>query len=828
MGSTVKPQFTVTDDDEDQKPNPPAPGGFTVGDDDDATATPPSDQDLSNFQPAMREKVKSGVVKMQPPTKFEEGKQIKENYGFTPGNMLSNAYEGAKGTLGAVAGAGYDALLGEGKDEQGEEHHGLGGLIGLDYKGNYNPTARDLMLAHKYVIDPASSELGKAKEEAGQGHYLGAIGHVGAAALPVLGPVASQIGEQAGTGDIGGAASQVAGGIAAGEALPHVGKVADVADKVVRGTPLTDAGKLEAAKNQAMVVKKPSMNETEYSNKVTAALPDLQKAAQDNAGKVKTPRDAVGAINGRIAQIEAPISDHLAQLGDVPENQVPTDLVNHSVMSAVDAELAKKPGMFTPEEILKAKTTVQKFLGDQPTKSLTELENNRKRFNQESQDYYSSKPADKRAMDASEATAVAQRAAGDAIRDLNYGPDDGSSPGLLEKAGVTAQDAQGNAVPIRAVRKQVGNLIDVRNHFEDAITRAEASGDHSIFKSMRSGPSLAAGGLGLTAGLVAGGPFGAILGTLAGEGAKAWGDYLKSKNPNLNVEKMFRNLEKVDAEPNVSSVKTANPVHQYPQPIGPQNVQFATPQGPNLPPEPFAMHATAKPNASQLWEQQVGELPNVGFPDRAPQAPAAPTELPARISPPTVPDKFRRELIGQPGAELRSVGATDANRLGAEGLGGIRVPEGSRMLPAPQEAPPVASGGTLGNIVKKPSRGVLKRIGEEEEPKAPSRQAERLRDASADITDYHEDEAAPEPTFVPGKTAKAVANVPEAVKRAIGDTGLEYVGTDKLGINHLHDPETGNTLAVLDKDLDPVKVKARLEAKRAQVEAAKETQKKTK
>jgi len=106
--------------------------------------------------------------------------------------------------------------------------------------------------------------------------------------------------------------------------------------------------------------------------------------------------------------------------------------------------------------------------------------------------------------------------------------------------------------------KSVGNLIDVRDHFEDAITRAENTGDWSLFKVMKSGPSLAMGGLGAAAGVMAGGPIGAVLARFLGEGTKAWADYLHSKNPNLNVTKMFRNLENTSA-PNTADVSAAAP-----------------------------------------------------------------------------------------------------------------------------------------------------------------------------------------------------------------------------------------------------------------------------
>lgn len=327
-----------------------------------------------------------------------------------------------------------------------------------------------------------------------------------------------------------------------------------VIDKIARGTPITEEGKIAAAKKQALTVKKPTMNETEYAQQVNDAMPELQKIAQDNKGKIKTPRQAVQAINNRISQIEAPIADHIA--GQTAEHQLvqPTDYQD-AINSAMDKELAKRPGVYKPDEIEKAKKAVTDFIGDQP-KTLTEIEGNRKRLNQDADAYHKADTAGKRAIDVSDATATAQRAAANAIRDVLYG--EGNNAGKLEQAGVTARDANGNPVSLRNVRKQVGRLLNVRDHFEDAITRAEATGDWKAFGPIFSGPSLAAGGLGVAAGSAVGGLPGVILGGLLGEGAKAWGDYLRTKNPNLNIEKMFRNLAATSA-PNVPQIHAMTP-----------------------------------------------------------------------------------------------------------------------------------------------------------------------------------------------------------------------------------------------------------------------------
>lgn len=616
----MPPQFTVEDDDEQTAPK------FSVADDDGgqgtttATAEPPSDEDIEaaygkDVSPKIRAAVKSGVAPMQKPTQFEQqnarpyienlgmrepgtGMEPQEYLGLPNSRLVKEAAKGGAGLVKGLGGALYDLELGERNPDTGEIEHGAGGLIGLNTKGEYDPTGQWRIVINKNIVDPAVAEWQKGKQEGG----LPGIGHQVAAALPLVGPWAASLGERAGTGDVGGAAAEAVGTGAAGEALPHaIDMSKDVLGKVTLGTPITDAGKLEAVQRQALTVKKPSVTETEYAGKVQSALPELQKVAQDNAGKIKTPRQAAAAVSNQISLMEAPISTHLDTLQG-PENVVNPVDYHPGLTQAIDNALQKNPGQLTRKEIESAKKQVLEFIGDKP-KTLAEVEGNRRRLNTDAESYFSARPADKRVMDASDATAIAQRAAGDFLRDKLYG--DEQSTGLLERAGVTAQDQAGNPVPMRDFRKRVGNLIDIRNHFEDAITRAEQTQDWSAFDNLRSGRSLAAGGLGAIGGLVAGGPLGALFGTLAVEGVKAWGDYLKSKNPNLNVTKMFRNLEGVKTAPNSLESRTQTPI----RPPGPIN-------GPELPAEvrgpAFEVPGNAaKPNESALWQQQVGALPDI-------------------------------------------------------------------------------------------------------------------------------------------------------------------------------------------------------------------------
>jgi predicted ABC-type ATPase/GNAT superfamily N-acetyltransferase len=614
-----------------------------------ATATaeqePPSDEEIEkaygkDVTPKIRTALKTGVAKMQPPTNFEKenARPFMGNFGLKDEGeplsgwdvvaphprVLKEAAKGAWDLAKGTAGAAYDLGLGEVNPDTGNiEGHGLGGLIGMNQAGEVKPLERAGALTRKFITDPAVAELDKGNEEGG----VAGAGHKLAAAVPLLGPWAASLGERAGSGDVAGAGAEGLGQIAAGAAAEKLPNVKDVAKKVVTGTPITEAGKLEAAKQQALAVKKPSMSEHEYIQSVNDALPELQRIAQDNKGQIKTPRDAVGAINKRIGQLEQPIANHLENDPIASTAVVHPDEYQDQISDAIDHALSRSGEKLTPEEKLKAKQAVMDYIGE-GDKTLKATEDHRQRLNQDSEAYFSSKPADRRMMNSSDATAIAQRAAADKIRDIQYGDRAGTTPGKFAENGINAVDVNGQQVPIREVRKTVGRLIDIRDHFEDAVVKAELTGDWKPFENVFKGPSLAAGGAGVLAGAAAGGPFGALLGMLGGEGLKIWGDYLRSKNPNLNVQKMFRNLE-ATGKPNTIDVTRRTP-NATAQPYGPQPLAFSQPIGPELPAAvkgpPFEVQGgpggtvgAPQQTPQGNWQPQVGALPPISFEPPAPK-----------------------------------------------------------------------------------------------------------------------------------------------------------------------------------------------------------------
>ena len=467
-----------------------------------------------------------------------------------------------------------------------------------------------------------------------------------------------------------GAAGELGKGVSAAGGIKNYAKdslTGRLLDRGIRGTPLTDAGRIESALKSILEVKQPGMNEIDYQQKVNNAVLDLQDIAKLNAGKITTPREARDAVNERIGQIENPIGEQMKGA----DFEIHPDQYLKPISDSIDAALNKQAGTLSAAEKAAAKAKVMEWLGERP-KSPVEIEGNRRRLNDDADAYYKSDTAGKQSIDVSDATAIAKRAAANAIRDSLYG--DGTNPGILERAGVTATDANGNPMSLRDVRKRVGNLISIRDHFEDAITKAERQGDWSAFGSMQKGPSLAAGGLGAVLGLISGHAIGGIM---AGEAAKAIGDYQGSKNVNVNVKKAFRNLESTAPKNPLAPITiNRNTVpREYPFPIGPQQ---AAP--------PFPVSGGNQPSAlSGLWDKdltnkQVGAPPELGFGE-----PHTPPEKPLG------PIQGEQIPLGLPGAHHELFNLPQTPKVGErsyapEGVKGMLPPPRATELPAPGSA----------------------------------------------------------------------------------------------------------------------------------------------
>ena len=130
----------------------------------------------------------------------DEPQSLPENLGFTAGNMLRNFGQGVSG----IAKGGYGMMK--------------------DLAQNPNWVSGPNSTMSKFVDQPAEEQVQKAAKDFQGGNPMAGYGHVLASAIPIAGPWAAGLGEQAGTGDVGGATGQAAGTLAAGAALPKIAR----------------------------------------------------------------------------------------------------------------------------------------------------------------------------------------------------------------------------------------------------------------------------------------------------------------------------------------------------------------------------------------------------------------------------------------------------------------------------------------------------------------------------------------------------------------------------------------------------------------------------
>jgi hypothetical protein len=127
-----------------------------------------------------------------------ENLPIPSYYGFTPGNVLKNIGSGVKGLVSGTYELGKSALP------------------ELLTKDPLSPTWAVGTPGHpttvqKFIVDPYMQETQRAGELAQQNRWLPAYGHSFASLIPMVGPWAASLGEQAGRGDVGGAVGQAVG-----------------------------------------------------------------------------------------------------------------------------------------------------------------------------------------------------------------------------------------------------------------------------------------------------------------------------------------------------------------------------------------------------------------------------------------------------------------------------------------------------------------------------------------------------------------------------------------------------------------------------------------
>lgn len=263
---------------------------------------------------------KGNVPPTSAETQFEKQNKMPENMGFTPGNIAQNVWQGGK----EMVQGGFDMA----KNLAATSIPGLPEV--MQGMGKQDPR---MALLHS-IIDPMKQEMYKG---AADPNPVSRFGHGLAGALPMIGPWAGGLGEQAGKGDIGGAmakgGTQYALGELGGKAMEHYAPEARMARQtakedtgLAKSTALGDRpgglGKanLEAAKiklqglrdawtqmndriNQYMQSQHVNVNSAalrQYTAKARSLVDEIERSPQAAQTKTLAVKDALGRINAAI------------------------------------------------------------------------------------------------------------------------------------------------------------------------------------------------------------------------------------------------------------------------------------------------------------------------------------------------------------------------------------------------------------------------------------------------------------------------------------------------------------------------------------------------
>ena len=247
-------------------------------------------------------------------------------YGFTPANVLSNAWQQFKGFYTGA------------KD------------IATDLASNPNwvsGTQERPSTLEKFVEQPMEQQVVKAGQELQQGHTLSALGHGLASGVPLIGPWAAGLGEQAGRGDIGGAAGGAAGTYGAVKAPAAVGAVANATlPSIVRAQGGLSRVATDASTLTPDYTKTSKLIDTEVQKAGATGRPDLPAQALALYGR------SLASGAGRAAPATFPeLYDHLKAINEalyvdrsVPKSQIPaTKAIAGSLADDLSAATKQMP-----------------------------------------------------------------------------------------------------------------------------------------------------------------------------------------------------------------------------------------------------------------------------------------------------------------------------------------------------------------------------------------------------------------------------------------------------------------------------------------------------
>jgi hypothetical protein len=203
----------------------------------------------------------------------------------------------------------------------------VGGVI-LPQKFGGDPIT-DTQLMH-HIVDPMQAEAAKARQGG-----PGSTGHAIASGIPVIGPYAAQLGEQAGSGDIGGALTK---GVTQYLAPKAVAKAVPLAVKgVQRGVLL---GKTPEAAYESALKPSTTLTEAERSSLVKTGLENEIPVSKAGIEKIGDLVDNLNQrIKGTIAQDpNRPISPQsVANRADAVRGKFANQVNPSADLAAIDA-----------------------------------------------------------------------------------------------------------------------------------------------------------------------------------------------------------------------------------------------------------------------------------------------------------------------------------------------------------------------------------------------------------------------------------------------------------------------------------------------------------
>jgi hypothetical protein len=196
-------------------------------------------------------------------------------------------------------------------------------------KGIYS-TVTDLPGTARAMVGTHAEQIDKAKQAWSEGRYSEALGHGGAAALPIIGPAAAAAGERIGEGDVAGGLGEGVGLLIPVAGARAVGGVTKAARAVAPGLVSRAAGALESGATARIA--------DVMSPKVGANKARLGNLAEKNAPRLAEDLAKEGAPltrGGFHAQIQAKLADAGAALDAAADARPQQNYLSQDILTAL-------------------------------------------------------------------------------------------------------------------------------------------------------------------------------------------------------------------------------------------------------------------------------------------------------------------------------------------------------------------------------------------------------------------------------------------------------------------------------------------------------------